>query len=63
MQHSDAWKEMSLSRARLFRAAIACVIHASENDRGVPGGGYIGFPAIRAVLRKIGYDSYLLPDD
>jgi D-psicose/D-tagatose/L-ribulose 3-epimerase len=35
-------------------------IHASENDRGVLGQGHVDFVEIISVLRKIGYDGYLM---
>ncbi|WP_263376131.1 sugar phosphate isomerase/epimerase family protein [Granulicella aggregans] len=34
-------------------------IHISENDRGVPGTGHVGFPAVIESLKKIGYQGYL----
>jgi len=31
-------------------------MHASENDRGIPGTGHVDFPAIVSALGEIGYD-------
>lgn len=35
-------------------------IHASENDRGVPGSGHIDFSGLIRTLRESGYDGYLM---
>jgi D-psicose/D-tagatose/L-ribulose 3-epimerase len=35
-------------------------IHASENDRGVPGTGHVDFAGILQALREIQYDGYLM---
>lgn len=35
-------------------------IHASDNDRGVPGSGHVDFAGIVAALREIRYDGYLM---
>lgn len=35
-------------------------VHASENDRGVPGSGHVDFTGIVAALREVGYDRYLM---
>jgi D-psicose/D-tagatose/L-ribulose 3-epimerase len=35
-------------------------VHASENDRGVPGTGLIDFAAILAALRDTQYEAYLI---
>ncbi len=35
-------------------------VHASENDRGLPGSGHIDFAAIFAALHRVGYDGYLM---
>jgi D-psicose/D-tagatose/L-ribulose 3-epimerase len=35
-------------------------IHASENDRGVPGSGHVDFPGIVNSLRQMNYDGYLI---
>jgi D-psicose/D-tagatose/L-ribulose 3-epimerase len=35
-------------------------IHASENDRGIPGTGHVDFAGIVAALREIRYDGYLM---
>lgn len=31
-------------------------VHASENDRGVPGTGHVDFPGVLSVLRQSGYE-------
>jgi D-psicose/D-tagatose/L-ribulose 3-epimerase len=35
-------------------------VHASENDRGLPGSGHVDFPAIVTALKQINYDGYLM---
>lgn len=35
-------------------------LHASENDRGLLGKGHVNFPELIAVLKKSGYDGYLM---
>jgi D-psicose/D-tagatose/L-ribulose 3-epimerase len=35
-------------------------IHASENDRGVPGTGHVDFPALLRTLSDTGYDGFLI---
>lgn len=35
-------------------------IHASENDRGIPGTGHLDFPSLIHALSGIGYDGYLI---
>lgn len=35
-------------------------MHASENDRGLPGSGQVDFPSIISALREINYDGYLM---
>ena len=35
-------------------------VHACENDRGVPGGGLVPWPAIAASLAAIGFDGYMI---
>lgn len=34
-------------------------VHACENDRGTPGSGHIGWPAVFGALREIGYDGWI----
>ncbi len=44
------------------RAAGAAIrhVHLSENHRGAPGSGQVGFAAVLAALRDIGYDGDLV---
>jgi D-psicose/D-tagatose/L-ribulose 3-epimerase len=35
-------------------------VHASENDRGLPGSGHVDFPGIVAALRHIAYEGFLM---
>ena len=35
-------------------------LHACENDRGVPGGGLVPWPAVFAALKQIAFDGYVL---
>ena len=35
-------------------------VHASENDRGVPGAGHVDFAGMVEALREVGYDGYLM---
>ena len=35
-------------------------VHASENDRGIPGSGHIDWPGIIQALREIGYEGFLV---
>ena len=34
-------------------------MHTCENDRGIPGSGHVGWPAVFQALRDIRYDGYL----
>lgn len=34
-------------------------LHACENDRGVPGGGLVPWPAVASALAEIGFDGYV----
>lgn len=34
-------------------------VHISENNRGVPGAGHIGFQPVFAALKKAGYDGWM----
>jgi D-psicose/D-tagatose/L-ribulose 3-epimerase len=34
-------------------------VHASENDRGIPGSGHIDWPGVVQALREIGYQEFL----
>jgi D-psicose/D-tagatose/L-ribulose 3-epimerase len=49
-----------ITEERDYGAAIRCAaarlwgIHACENDRGVPGGGLVPWPAVFAALREVG---------
>jgi sugar phosphate isomerase/epimerase len=44
---------------RLMAAGCLWHVHLGDNNRWPPGCGLIGFPAILAVLREIGYSGYL----
>ncbi len=35
-------------------------VHASENDRGVPGSGHLDFPSLLRTLHQVGYKGYLI---
>jgi D-psicose/D-tagatose/L-ribulose 3-epimerase len=35
-------------------------VHASENDRGIPGSGHIDWPGIIQALKEAGYDGFLV---
>ncbi len=35
-------------------------LHACENDRGVPGGGLVPWPAVFSALREIEFDGYII---
>jgi D-psicose/D-tagatose/L-ribulose 3-epimerase len=51
---------------RDYAAALRCLrrrlwgMHACENDRGVPGGGLVPWPAIFEELRASGFDGYVI---
>ena len=35
-------------------------VHACENDRGVPGGGLVPWPALFGALKETGFDGYVI---
>lgn len=35
-------------------------VHASENNRGIPGSGHIDWPGIVQALKEVGYDGFLV---
>ena len=35
-------------------------VHASENDRGIPGSGHIDWPGILQALKEVGYEGFLV---
>lgn len=36
------------------------VLHVSENDRGIPGRGHVGFPEIFRAVRQTGFDGWVV---
>jgi D-psicose/D-tagatose/L-ribulose 3-epimerase len=52
-------EEKSQSQALGSCAADTIHIHVSENDRGVPGTGQVGWNDFFAALKKTSYDGYL----
>jgi D-psicose/D-tagatose/L-ribulose 3-epimerase len=55
-----------VTEVRDFAAAVReargrlWALHACENDRGVPGGGLVPWPAVFGALREIGFDGNVL---
>lgn len=44
------------------RRCAGCLwgLHASESDRGCPGGGFVPWDAVYAALKDIGFDGYIV---
>jgi D-psicose/D-tagatose/L-ribulose 3-epimerase len=57
--HSNI-EEKSIPEAMLLLGPHLKHIHASENNRGVPGAGHVDFAGIIAALHKIDYQGYLM---
>ncbi len=57
--HSNI-EEKSIPEAMLLLGRHLKHIHASENNRGIPGSGHVDFAGIVGALRKIDYDGYLM---
>jgi len=56
--HSNIEEKNQPEAIRATAPAIRHV-HISENDRGTPGTGQVGFPAVFDALRRSGYDGWL----
>ncbi|MGI9520066.1 MAG: sugar phosphate isomerase/epimerase family protein [Hyphomicrobiaceae bacterium] len=57
--HSHIEERDQLLAVRTLNGHIG-VVHASENDRGIPGRGQINFPAIFRELRAAGFDDWVV---
>ena len=53
-------EEEDISNAKELLGPYLKHINASENDRGILGQGHVDFGKIISVLRKVGYDGYLM---
>lgn len=53
-------EEQNIPAAILALGPSLSHLHASENDRGIPGRGHVDFAGILAALRTIRYDGYLM---
>jgi D-psicose/D-tagatose/L-ribulose 3-epimerase len=68
--HGNLWALLDtyhlVTEIRDFGAGFRAVgerlwsVHACENDRGVPGGGLVPWPAVFAALREMRYDGHVL---
>ena len=52
-------EEKSQAEAIRTVAPVLAHFHVSENDRGVPGTGQVGFDEVFATLHEIGYDGWI----
>jgi D-psicose/D-tagatose/L-ribulose 3-epimerase len=53
-------EEKSIHNAILSLGPRLKHIHASENDRGIPGSGHVDFAGVITALRQINYEGYLM---
>jgi D-psicose/D-tagatose/L-ribulose 3-epimerase len=53
-------EEKSIPNAILSLGSRLKHIHASENDRGIPGTGHVDFAGVVGALRRINYGGYLM---
>lgn len=53
-------EEKNLPDAVRVLGRLIVNVHASENDRGIPGSGHIDWPGIIQALKDVGYEGFLV---